>query len=189
MARPEAFDSAPKRRRKNPQGVGKRYEQQVYAGLQSIGWAARFPDVVGVDAGGRRKNMAGAKTPADFIFCSPVVNLLVECKAQMIGAPIRFDRLAPHQREALVSFHNVSKERHVGIVAVCWYNGQLGAARVYRSWTIPISEWELAEQTLNRKSIPMSHFETEWGDLENSWVPGSNRMFDISTVVSHIGRR
>lgn len=190
MARPESFAQAPVRKSKNRQRAGKRYEEDLFRGLQSCQaercWAMRIPDIVGVDAGGRRKNMAGARTPADFIYASRSLNLLVECKAQKIGSPIRFDRLAEHQRDALLAFDSVSQTRHMGIVAVCWYNGERGSSRIYTSYMVPISGWVKLEQESQRKSIPLAHFQQSWSMFENEWVPGRNRMFDVTNVIRYL---
>lgn len=190
MARPQEFDDAPLKKSKNKTGKGKVFERDMYRSLialhNSSGWAVRQPDIVGVDAGGRRKNMSGAVSPADFIYCGKLCNMLIECKAQQVGKALSFSRIADHQRDSLTAFNSVTPHYHFGAVAVCWYNGKVGNQRIWRSWLVPWSRWVENEIKCERKSVPMSHFEGEWARFEVTWMPGKNRRFDLDNVVNII---
>jgi hypothetical protein len=106
-----------------------------------------------------------------------------------------FRRVKPHQRGALSRFSKVPGGKHVGFVAILFYNGKRGGDRLYRCFLIEARVWTVVAKNAKRgrmgkprKSIPL-----EWildgtvPAVELIWIPGVG--FDIKTSFLRAGKK
>lgn len=110
------------------------------------------------------------KSPPDIIANTPCFDALIECKA-VKGQSLPFNRLSLHQLHYLEQYHNIS-DRHLGLIAVLYYNGQRGKGRVHDAWLIPVTYWTQYESRYPRKSIARKHVEVELDDYRCYWSRG-----------------
>lgn len=189
MARPDSFNDLAKRKRKNPQDRGKVFEGEIKKSLDRLGgFTRRFPDILGVNKTGQRKNIS-APSPPDYIHINELFDLLVECKAVKgvkdsgnLPTRVDFDTVPAHQMNDLTEFDGASSAAW-GVIAFCLYNDG-----IKRTWIIPIGEWVDAMKEIGseRASVPLSWF-TEgetWGRYEVEWMPGKRgACYDLLPVI------
>lgn len=184
---PGTEPGARKKRKSNDKA--KEFEQEVLRGFRQRkrSWSAKFTDKMTVGPNGRMIRAKGTQSPPDMIHVSPGFNALVECKLVTIEpgkehlSSIMFNRLAEHQEKALRQFTKVSHHHH-GFVAVAFYNAQLGHARMYRAWLLPIEFWVTARQTVGRASLTQRWLEVEFAEAEMDWNPGKDSHWSAPVV-------
>lgn len=163
---------------------GKRFEQWLKDSMESVGmYVMRIPDKV-IWTG---RQMVGEETPADFsayyaeshdgeIHC-----LLVEAKA-CSQHRIPFDRLKPHQVDALRKFDDMHENMH-GIVALNFYDSA-NIRRLNVCFFVPIGVWlEYRDKPGAMKSL--SHEECS-GDERITLCQRSGALFDMSRLIRRL---
>lgn len=147
-------------------GKGKSFERDLAKAFRSKypkSFVERIPDkMIG-------KGNVSVQSPPDLVVNSPRYQYLIECKV-VKGISLSLSRLSPHQHDYLEVYDRISLT-HKAYVAVCFYNGKLGKARVNRAWLVPIHYWDGYTERHDRKSIAMKHLEVELADNELHWVP------------------
>lgn len=146
--------------------VGKRFEYQVRNAFRS-----KYPDAF-VERQTDRMYAASASqgSPPDLLVNANHANYLIECKA-VKGKSLAFNRLGSSQLEYLSRYESIG-DRHSGFIAVLFYNGQLGARRMYCSWLVPIQYWIDYRDRRPRKSLAMKDLESQLGPYKMQWVKG-----------------
>jgi hypothetical protein len=162
--------------------VGKRFEGELVAALRRE--EESFPFVMRIKDGAGSEGKT-TKNPADIIAAGPVWNFLIEAKA--IGpangrnpTSMTFRRVKPHQRGALSRFSKIPGGKHVGFVALLFYNGKRGKDRLYRCFLVEGRVWSLVSKRAKRGRMgkPRKSMPVQWlldgtvPCVEIRWVPG-----------------
>lgn len=155
-------------------GRGKLWERQLIGSAREQfpnGFVRRWPDAGFNQASG---SFGSARTPADILIHSSELDALVECKA-VNNTSIPFDRLAPHQEQALLEY-SASAPCSVGLVCVLFYGKQRRAG-----FAIPVEKWcwYRDEIHFDRKSLPLTTLNDS--SLRMPWL-GSG-LWQFPTVV------
>ena len=174
MPRPEGIKRKKPKKKKNK---GKDFESDFMAGLKMCpGFPLRITDKMSVGPDGKMKRMAGSETPADFFYTDSNRHALIEAKSQVYRdlngckREFRFDKVAEHQVEGLLRF-NAQSRRHIGLVAVFFWNGELKhAEKIKRAWLIPIHDYLKKWNQANFMSMNMN--EVDQIGHEMDWLPG-----------------
>lgn len=130
---------------------GKAFEADFKRSLDARGaYVHRINDAVSWNG----RKMVGAKTPADFIVWWPnaehTESVMAECKA-INGKSLPFDRLQPHQLEALKVFDGFAQDTH-GVVAINFYDSSNRSFN--HCFVVPVDIWvQLQNEEGHNKSI------------------------------------
>lgn len=169
---------------------GKIYEGEIAKAFRD--WPTT-PFVLRIKDGSEHKG-ASTRNPADILVCSQTLNFLIECKAEKTKS-IEFKRVKAHQRQALVAFSRIGP-KHLGFVAILFYNGKLGKAREYRCWLVEAVTWQTVHKRARRgrmgngrkrKSLPVAWLlDGTVPAIEVPWVPGKG--WDMEPALGPLAR-
>lgn len=149
------------RRSGNPNYSGSVLQSQFRDSVREFsGMAWRIPDSTFLMGDGK---VGSRKSPADFfVFVAKdsVVHIcLCECKAESKKS-IRFERLEPHQKDALVEIQELDPLCY-GFVVVNFYGADV--RKENRLFMVPVAVWCEWLEALEgeRKSVPLNLFEQD----------------------------
>ena len=123
------------------------------------------------------ERIASRQTPSDFHAYKAATNLecfMIEAKA-VSGKSLPFNRLEPHQKDALEAFNSFHQNAH-GWVAANFYDGS-NIRQFNRCYMIPIDVWGEYEDKGERKSLSIKQCEDDPRIIECPRSPGS--MYDM----------
>lgn len=158
---------------------GKAFENELRVSMETAGlYVERIPDALFWTG----ERIASRQTPSDFHAYKAATNLecfMIEAKA-VSGKSLPFNRLEPHQREALISFNNFHANAH-GYVAANFYDGN-NLRNYNKCYMIPIDVWAEYEGGSERKSLPVKACEDDPRIIECPRAPGS--IYDMNNWSS-----
>ena len=160
---------------------GKVFEAELKSSLECTGFTVmRIADRVYFDG----HAIKSEQTPADFLAWYPAEH--VECfmfEAKATGEKrIDFDRVQPHQEQALLDFDSTHADMH-GYVAVNFYNKE-NIRSFNQMYFVPISTWVELKGSLDRKSLPFDVCEDNEDIIKCVRVKGS--VYDVSPLLTAI---